>query len=269
MKQTFNTRSKLIFYIKGIIYKLLIVKDCNSGRLAMLLAEIIWIVNAIFKLKLRQPIFFSPGYYETKFGKFHTDLDLINIFIVSPTFERHDKNKLLSFIFEALKNKRKVLFVDIGAHVGTYSVAVGNRFKKYKNFHIISFEPDSDMFSLNSFELFKKNIKLNKIKNIKIYNLGLGNKTEINKIGVRTKPLDSILKKNFVKEYDEVIIKIDIEGYEKQALEGAKEFIENSKKLVLLIEDCVNPKIIDYLKPRFKFITKVSPYNSFWVKIDD
>jgi precorrin-6B methylase 2 len=269
MKINFNTRSKLIFYTKGIIYKLLIIKECSNGRLPMLLAEIIWIVNAIFKLKLRQPKIFSPGYYETKFGKFHTDLDLTNIFIVSPAFERQDKDKLLSYISKALKNKKNVLFVDIGAHVGIYSIAVGNRFKKYKKLHIIAFEPDSDMFSLNSFKLLKKNIKLNKINNIKTYNLGLGDKNEINKIGVKTIRLDSILEKNFVKKYDEVIIKIDIEGYEEQALEGAKEFIKNSKKIVLLIEDCVNPKIVDYLKPRFKFVTKITPYNSFWFKTDD
>ena len=69
--------------------------------------------------------------------------------------------------------------LDIGANNGIYSIYYA---KKYKNSKIFSFEPVK-----KNYILLKKNIHLNKIKNIKTYNFGFFNKNKTAKIGLPDK----------------------------------------------------------------------------------
>ena len=61
-------------------------------------------------------------------------------------------------------------------------------------------------------------------------------------------------------------MKIDIEGFEVDALKGAVEFIKNCQSCMLLIEDYVDTRLIPYLERHFQFIDKVAPHNSLWGK---
>ncbi|MEK6876381.1 MAG: FkbM family methyltransferase [Nanoarchaeota archaeon] len=57
-----------------------------------------------------------------------------------------------------LKPHKESFIIDIGAHIGSFSIAAA---KKYPNARILSFEP-----SPSNYRLLKKNISLNKCKNI-------------------------------------------------------------------------------------------------------
>lgn len=268
-KNNFSFVQKLYFYTCHIFYKILIPLDCKKGRLSLIMAEIIFLVIVIFKIKIKMPNKLSTSVYITKFGKFTIDpSDVQSAFIISPAFERLDKQFLLSLIKNEIDNLKKVLFIDIGAHVGTYTIMVGNAFKKERDLFIYAFEPDAIGFAEKSFTLLKKNVADNKITNIKLFHIGLGSKNSktLNKAGIITRRLDSIIKPSIAKNFDSIFIKIDIEGYEKDALEGAREFLNNTKKAILLIEDYVNKDIIPYLEKRFDFYKKITPYNAFWIK---
>lgn len=263
----FDFVAKLFFYLHHGFYKIMIFFECKKGKWTILLAEFLWIINALFKTKLEMSDSDSIFYCETKFGKYFSGKDLTNTIIVSPAFERNDKELLFKIIGNHLKKKRKVLFLDVGAHIGVYAVTLGDRFKRYKNLKIIAFEPDSDMFLMNSFALMKKNVVINNLRNISLNHYGLGNHEGINRIGVKVKKLDSVLTQKYINSYDVLFIKIDIEGHEINALKGAQNILKNTKNVELMVEDCVNPKIVTYLKKnKFTLINKVSPYNSFWCK---
>ena len=262
----FNIISKLNFYFFYACYKLLIPIEVKEGRVNIIATELIWVISKF--LKFKPFLIGSRSYYETKFGKFYITPDLISTIAVSPAFERRESDRLIKLIEEDLKNKKKVLFVDVGAYFGDYTVKIGNRFKKYKNLDIIAFEPDTYYLSDPTFNLLRKNVRLNNIKNIKLYKVGLGakNAKKKNKVGIVTKRLDSVLDKKYLNKYENVYMKLDVDGYEKSVLMGAKLFIRNSKTLTLLVEDFVDNKIINYLENDFEFISKPSVYNSFWVK---
>ena len=168
-----------------------------------------------------------------------------------------------------LRKRKKVLFLDVGAYVGLYTVVVGNAFKKYQSkLDIIAFEPEANNFPGENFKLLKRNVKTNNIKNVILYKVGVGatNSSRLNKFGISTKKIDTVLGKKS-RNYDTVFMKLDIEGQETDALRGAKEFIKNSKKTVLLVEDFIDRRLDRYLR-RNEFIPleKISLKNSFWVK---
>ena len=99
-------------------------------------------------------------------------------------------------------------------------------------------------------------INLNKIKNIKYFNFGIGEKNEkkyfndninyynnsgsfkfekrkiINTNKVNIYSLDSLVKKKIIKLKKNVIIKLDIEGYEFFALKGMEEIIKKHKVII-------------------------------------
>ena len=61
------------------------------------------------------------------------------------------------------------VFIDVGANIGKYSVIIGKQLNK--NGRVISFEPMP-----GNFELLKKNIKLNNLKNVISFECALGYK---------------------------------------------------------------------------------------------
>jgi hypothetical protein len=205
------------------------------------------------------PKIFKKDYYETSQGSFYIENDLDSTIVVSPAFERRDIELLLILIRQQLSQSKKILFVDIGAHFGKYTVIVGKRFKS-SNVRIFSFEPDKKRYTL-----LKKNLRTNNIKNFRSFNVGLGSKKGKNDLGITTDRLDRLIGKE-ISKFDHIIVKMDIDGYETEALRGARSVVKNSKELTLLIEDFVDKKIIKHLEKDFNFIDKFSTYNSFWTK---
>jgi len=153
-----------------------------------------------------------------------------------------------------LKLKSPIIF-DIGANSGCYSIFYAT---KYKNSKIYSFEPVKTIY-----HKLKKNLHMNKIKNIKSYNFGFFDKEMKSKIGlpsnkkgnrvnnkknylvndgfysifekknpqqIKLKTFDNFIKKNMVKKIS--FIKIDTEGSEYQILKGAQNSIKKFRPIV-------------------------------------
>ena len=268
MEEFFKRTDLIRFYLRFILNKRRIITDCKEGRLQLFIVELLWPMRGILGLSIYSQSLIYKNFFRTKNGDFLIHRDLQSAITVSPTFESDDHQELLRLIGQYVKRKDKILFIDVGAHVGVYSISVGRHFKSYKNIDIVAFEPNANNFYKENSLLFLKNINLNKLNNIKLFEIGLGQKNtnQLNKFGFAVRKLDSILSINFAKKFDAVFIKIDIEGYEEEALRGSKLFIKNSKTVYFMIEDCVNQKILKYMDKNFKFYKKISPYNSFWIK---
>lgn len=255
--------SKIRFYLSYIYYKIKIVVDVKNGKLNIAFAEIIWILNKILKTDFDLPNFLKRARYETIFGKFNITPDLISTITASPAFERKDIEYLIKLVRE--NNKMNPIFFDIGANFGLYTVIMGNRFKKMK---IYAFEPGTEYLSLPAFGLLERNVKYNRLKNVKLFNYGIGSKSGKNSLGILTKRLDAALSADLYKKHAVAIIKLDIDDFVVDGLRGIDGVTVKFGKTYLLVEDFVKPKeTVSYLKNhKYKFIAKLTPYNSFWMK---
>lgn len=174
------------------------------------------------------------------------------------------------------KNIKEGVFIDVGANIGKYAIMVGRRLKNKGK--VIAIEPMPE-----NFEILKKNIKLNNLRNVIPVKCALGNEegegflyletkgkgahsllsnspyVTQNKIKVKIRKLDNVLKELKIEKVD--LIKIDVEGFEAEVLKGARKTLKK-----------YHPKIIfeawneNYLK-RVKEILK--PFNYKIKKIDD
>ena len=150
--------------------------------------------------------------------------------------------------------------IDVGGHVGTTSLPYSRLFKE-----VIAFEPN-----VMTYHFFKKNIEINDIKNITVYNKGVYNKT-----------MDCIIKKHgsnsgcyYIQECDKnenstsVIklddltytkpvdfIKIDTEGSELYVLEGARDLLCKFKPLLNIETNACSERFFGYKKENiFEFL---------------
>ncbi len=153
-------------------------------------------------------------------------------------------------IIQSMLQKGDV-FVDVGANIGLMSIlaakSVGDTGK------VISFEPNP-----KTRDVLEQNIAVNTISNIQVSKFAIGNKIEETKIYDRwdsnrgsaslIKPdyetdsytINTITLNDFFKTNKTKIrmIKLDIEGYELEALKGAKEILETQTPM--LIVECSN-----------------------------
>jgi FkbM family methyltransferase len=81
------------------------------------------------------------------------------------------EKKQLNYLIKFIKKKNVSIFLDIGAHMGFYSINLSRIVK-----NIYAFEP-----SPNNYSQLKQNVSINKIRNIKVFNKALSNVTK-NKI---------------------------------------------------------------------------------------
>ena len=190
--------------------------------------------------------------------------------------------KELSIISSFKNSKRDA--VDVGVYRGIYSYKLSQEFK-----HVYSFEPNPLIYPY-----LKKNLtKI--IKNMSLQNLAISdNNGEINlKIPSRRKSIfktnyeelyklgcATIHKQNKIQNYnsfkvkkiklDDILknkdisfIKIDVEGHEKEVINGSKNIIINNRP-TLLVE--IEERHSNYpVNETIKFINNLG-YNSFYVK---
>ena len=127
---------------------------------------------------------------------------------------------------EGFTIKEKDVIVDIGAHVGYFTIYAAKKAKRGK---VISFEPSKE-----SFKVLKNNLKINNIQNVNVENIGVRNESgtstlyvdEDNEIGnsmfsndknlikenVQVTSIPEIIKKYNIKSID--LLKLDCEGAE-------------------------------------------------------
>ena len=170
--------------------------------------------------------------------------------------------------------------IDIGANIGIHSLTAATINNKIE---VFSFEPEP-----SNFLSLIKNIGLNNIENIRPFRMGLGdvignNVLNINKGWNKGK---HSLKVNFPPNFNErisipvtklnafkdniigenFIVKIDVEGFEREVIEGADEIFNKFDNCILIIELITEindleicKKIISSLKEKdFEHIYKIS-----------
>ena len=139
-------------------------------------------------------------------------------------------------------------FVDCGCNFGAYSIPIA---KKFEDQNIYAFDA-----SKKAIYNLQQNIELNKIKNINYFNIGIGDKnTEAyfnedidnlkndgsfrftqnsNNEKIKIYKLDDIFKNEKISLKENIIIKLDLEGFDFLALKGLSETIQKSKVIIFI-----------------------------------
>lgn len=141
------------------------------------------------------------------------------------------------------------IYFDVGANIGATAISIARHLEKG---FVYAFEPTS------AYEYLEKNIKINSLINVKSFNIALGENegqtsfkttaeclacshriiednclTEPNVDSVTISRLDDIVKRESVNRVD--FVKIDVEGYESNVLEGC-EFIIQKFNPIFFVE---------------------------------
>ena len=156
-------------------------------------------------------------------------------------------------------NQKNSIFIDIGCNYGAYSIPLS----KIKNIaDIYCFDT-----SKKSLDRLIENIELNKIKKIKYFNLGIGEKNKTvffddniknyknsgsfeinhNQIGYKMKvnSIDNLIEKRIINPKKNIYIKIDVEGYDFFALKG---LVKTIRKYNVFIVFEFSKKILEHHK---------------------
>ena len=175
-------------------------------------------------------------------------------------------------IIKKLSKEGKLLFVDCGCNYGFYSLYTASLSEKNE---ILSIEA-----SKNTLEELIKNLNLNNLKNINFFNNAVSSVVGENvpfhesindwessqthrnfktssELMVYSITIDSLLKEYFLDDYN-VIIKLDIEGNEINAIKGALEVIKKSHPLI----------IIEFSKYIFENLDNIDYLKNFLIKYD-
>jgi FkbM family methyltransferase len=168
------------------------------------------------------------------------------------------------------------IVVDVGANIGYYTLQMAQRAKK-----VYAIEPNKICF-----EILKKNVKENNLKNVVLINKAAGDKKEKkylmrdeenlgnSKIQsnptkspfdkgdfVLTETLDNIL----INEQYISLIKIDTQGYEPEVIKGAKNIIKRNRPILFLeytAGEYPDSKMINFLKIIYKNIWSINDFAS-------
>lgn len=149
--------------------------------------------------------------------------------------------------------KKKSLFIDCGVNFGSYSIPIA---ASNENCEVFAF--DASKLILNE---FIKNLKINNFNNIVYKNVAIGEKsgkiffsenairgknnssgsgyviTKINNFAtdfeIEMISLDDFFKNKNLNKYEIIFIKIDLEGYDINAIYGCKNIIVNNNPIIL------------------------------------
>lgn len=287
MPYSFPFIQKALFYLSYFLHKTVSVWfEVRRPRLRMFVYEMIYSAMKIVDYSYQYPSPFGTSQVDTRFGRFRIRPRTSDMANVSPAFERRDVDYLLRLLGRLKDKDRRILFLDVGADLGTYTVTAGNALRGYGAHHIMAFEPTA-----SSFSLLEENIALNGLGdkaeavNTALFSeegleLGIevstsapgtsglrpasgGKNTHVEKVTTTT--LDAVLGREGASGFDAIVIKMDVEGAETDILKGAEETIGSGREIFLLVEDFVKPDIVDYLeKTGWEFLAKLTAYNSWW-----
>ena len=184
-------------------------------------------------LKDESPIFVNTG-----------DLGCPSPIINGGVWEPENLSVLYSFVTD------NTVFLDIGANVGYFSIAIGNRLKRGRG-KVFAIEPHPTLT-----KLIERSIQLNSLETVvQIFqcaasdqegtielfypddHLGKGSYSRKSDeqgqhLSVQTHSLDSLLPQDLIVD----LIKIDVEGYELRVLRGMQEVLQRSPNVKVLFE---------------------------------
>jgi len=186
-------------------------------------------------------------------------------------FKGYWEDDQIDYLINYSNNNLIDMFIDIGSNAGLYSLMFA---KNNLDIKILSYEPIK-----TTYEKQKRNIKLNNLnQNIEVFNYGLSNRSgeayfetktsynykqsstyKVSSQGDQVCELNIFDKISNIKN-NNLIIKIDVEGHEKQVLEGMERTLsQNSVLLQIEIFDENFENINNFLlKQGFHFLMKIS-----------
>jgi FkbM family methyltransferase len=283
VKFRFRFGDKVLFYFDYFTRKVFwLWFEVKRPKLRMFLYEMMY---SAMKFKDRSSLVPSPfdvSFVETVFGKFRVRPRTVDMSNASPAFERRDVDYLLSLMDGLTRAGKKVLFLDVGADIGTFIVTVGNRFRDCEGFRAFAFEPAD-----SSFRILEENVRLNNLgSRAELFQFPLYSEDDLEldfsfnpdapgssglispgpgATGtVVTRTMDTVLHDRLA-AHDVLVIKMDVEGAETEVLKGAEKTLRAGKEVYLLVEDFVKTDIISFLEEKGAvFLAKLTPYNSFW-----
>src|SRR5918998_545227 len=133
-------------------------------------------------------------------------------------------------IIKRFTPKEGDIVVDIGAHIGLYTIISSKRVGTKGKVVAIEAHP-------GNFEMLNSNIKLNQLTNVIPLNYAVHSKeTKEKLVEVNANTLDYLLQLNQIRQEEVNWIKIDVEGAEFEVLKGATNVLSKSKDIALLIE---------------------------------
>lgn len=223
---------------------------------------------------------------ETVFGTFRVRPKTFDAICASPDFERPDVDKMISLIRGMVASGKSVLFLDIGANIGVYSITLGNVFRNTHAVSIYGFEPYGE-----SYALFQENIQTNNLSDkvvafrqalsdrkgdLQLYLNALdpgsntvrggGQVAADGSLFVPACKLDEVIRSIAGGCFRKVLVmKVDVEGAERSVIDGAGATLDLFESVLIMVEDFVDPGICDFLESDgFEFVCRLTPYNSFW-----
>jgi FkbM family methyltransferase len=170
--------------------------------------------------------------------------------------------------------RRVGLFVDVGANIGGYAIRACKA-----GINVIAIEPDPENFSL-----LLENVRANRCEGkVETLNIAAGDESghrqlyqpDLSNFGsisllreglpkgiVQVKPLDEVLS-NFACD---MMIKIDVEGFEFHVLKGMVNILKEVKYLIIEISDENKRPVRDFLKSYGFKLKDVHRMNYLWVR---
>lgn len=181
-------------------------------------------------VKILQNINNEIALVECKGYKFYIRKEKIDAFTIDEVFK--------CGYFKNLQLTKEDVVLDIGLSIGVFSVVAGSLCKK-----VVAYEPDID-----NFNLAKKNLKLNNIKNVKIFNKAISEKNGKMQLyvnngvctdchstlkirGRKSVEVEAVAINDVIKKYNPTKMKIDCEGEELNFMRTAK--LDNVQKLAM------------------------------------
>ena len=194
----------------------------------------------------------------------------------------------ITFLEKKIEENDIKIFIDIGAHMGFYSINLSK-----KKINIYAFEP-----ILENFTQLKKNILVNKIYNIKTYNCALSNIKKIvtmwvpdkNRTGgfaifnkndealkkyekknINTKVIQSDIGDNLLDIKKSIIaIKIDVERHEEEVLHGISNLLRDNKIIIQIeIFDERKKKIFSLLESKDYYLIKTIKNDYYFTNFEN
>ena len=222
-------------------------------------------MNYIIKKIIKKNIFLAKRDLEKKMMKVGYIYDDITAnYLLGDVHEEKIQELLRKYIFKKIKLG---VSIDIGAHIGSYSIFLSKYFKK-----VYSFECNP-----TTFRILMLNSEL--IKNIKTFNLFLSNSNkkiylEINEldsghcyqskkhsnISIKSVNTEKFLNHKIKKKID--FIKIDVEGYEADILLSIKNLLIKNKPIILF--ESLDSEYYKGSKSSFEVLRKIG-YNYFYI----
>lgn len=291
MRLEITKKEKIIFYARYFLLKTIFIWwEVRRPKFKLFLFEIYYSLSKFRQYFSLVTSPFDVDYVETRFGAFKIRPHTTDMANVSPAFERRDVDYLIALMKRLKSEGKRILVIDIGANIGTFSVISGAALMPYDRVHVVAFEPATP-----SLELLKENIRINGLDTV-VEPSGLmvgavdgvdvdfcfspdasgasGMRFQDQSSGyttckVRSTTLDAYLMDRLM-DFDAVIVKLDVEGAEVEVMRGAEGLMQSGKDIYLLVEDFLieyNQKdsIISYLRNwKATLLCKLTPYNSWW-----